>query len=71
MRAMDVASIRKGLGLTQAQFAAALGISHKYAGHIETGYRKPSLKLAARIEHVSGTTGLVDAVIAEKMGEAA
>ena len=63
---MDIASIRKGLNLTQAEFATALGVSHGYVGHIETGVRKPSLRLAARIEALSGKTGVVAAVVAEK-----
>lgn len=63
---MDIASIRKGLGLTQEQFAERLGISHGYVGHIETGVRSPSLRLAARIEEVSGVSGVVAAVVAEK-----
>lgn len=71
MSAMDIASIRKRLGLTQAAFAEEIGVSHKYVGHLETGIRKPSLKLAAKIEEVSGESGLVQARIAEKMGLAA
>lgn len=68
---MDIRSVRKGLNLTQAEFAARLGVSHKYVGHLETGVRKPSLKLAAKIEALSGVSGLVDARVAEKMGAAA
>jgi transcriptional regulator with XRE-family HTH domain len=71
MFGMDIASIRKGMRLTQAEFAARVGISEKYVGHLETGYRKPSLKLAAKIEAVSGKRGLVKAVVAEKTQDAA
>jgi transcriptional regulator with XRE-family HTH domain len=71
MRGMDIASIRTGLGLTQAEFAQRLGISHAYVGHLEQGVRKPSLRLAARIEEVASVTGLVAAVVAEKTGRAA
>jgi transcriptional regulator with XRE-family HTH domain len=66
MRGMDIATIRKGLGLTQAEFASRLGISEGYVGHLETGERKPSLKLASRIERESGVYGLVAAVVADK-----
>lgn len=65
---MDIASIRKGLNLTQAEFAARLGVSHAYVGHIEQGVRDPSLKLAARIERLAGVRGVVDAVVARKTG---
>lgn len=64
---MDIASVRRDMNLTQAEFAAALGVSHKYVSHIETGVRRPSLKLAARIEALSGQKGVVDAVVAEKL----
>jgi transcriptional regulator with XRE-family HTH domain len=67
---MDVATIRKGLNLTQAEFAAQLGTSAAYIGHIETGVRRPSLKLAAKIERLAGVHGLVAAVVAEKLGAA-
>ena len=67
---MDIASLRKDMNLTQAQFAAALKVSHKYIGHLETGLRTPSIKLAARIEVLTGRTGLVQAVVAEKTGAA-
>lgn len=63
---MDIATIRKGLKLTQAEFAALLGISHKYVSHLEVGERRPSLRLAARIEEVSGVQGLVASVVADK-----
>lgn len=63
---MDIASVRKRMGLSQESFAKALGISHKYVSHLETGVRDPSLKLAARIEALSGETGLVSARVAEK-----
>jgi len=66
MSAMDVVTIRKGMNLTQAEFAALVGISHKYVGHLETGHRKLSLKVAAKIEARTGKTGLIEAVVAEK-----
>lgn len=30
--------IRKGLGLSQAQFAARIGFSQSHVSHVETGY---------------------------------
>lgn len=68
---MDIKSLRVGMGLSQAEFAEKLGISHGYAGHIETGWRKPSLKLAVKIERLTGAQGLVAEVAAEKAGIAA
>lgn len=67
---MNIATIRTGLGLTQAQFAGALGVSEDYIGHLEQGVRKPSIKLAARIERLANIVGLVDHVIAAKVAEA-
>lgn len=68
---MDLTAIRKELGLTQAQFAALLGISNGYIGDIERDRRKVSLKLAAKLEEVTGRQGYVARVVAEKTGEAA
>jgi len=39
---VDVARIRSGLGLTQAAFAAATGISHRLVSDWEQGRKKPS-----------------------------
>lgn len=63
---MDLVSLRTGLGLTQAEFAERVGSTAAYIGHLETGFRKPSLKLAMRIEQATGAKGFVDAVEAEK-----
>lgn len=70
MSGMDIATIRKGLGLSQAEFAAKVGARESYISHLETGFRRPSLKLAARIEKATGAKGLVAAVVAEKLGDA-
>lgn len=64
---MDIATVRKGLGLSQAEFAERVGAKESYISHLETGYRKPSLKLAKRIEERTGAKGLVDAVVADKL----
>lgn len=63
---MDIASVRKGLNLTQAEFAERIGTSTAYVGHLENGRRKPSLKLAAKIERLAGVEGLVAARVAEQ-----
>jgi len=39
---VDVARIRSGLGLTQAAFASATGISHRLISDWEQGRKKPS-----------------------------
>lgn len=70
MWGMDIASIRKDMKLTQAQFAEGLGISHAYVGHLETGHRKLSIKVAAKIEKFSGKKGFVAQVVAEKTADA-
>lgn len=70
-------TIRKSLALRQVDFAAALGVSDKYVGHLETGVRDPSIKLAMKIEalaHERGSleaTGLVSEVVAQKVRGAA
>lgn len=68
---MNIVTIRTALGLTQAEFAERVGAKESYISHLETGYRKPSLKLARRIEEATGAKGLVDAVVAEKLSGAA
>lgn len=70
LRAMDVKSLRKGLGLTQGEFAELIGTSGCYVGHLEAGRRKPSIKLALRIERATNAKGFVTAVQAEKLAEA-
>lgn len=67
---MDVKTLRTGLGLTQAEFAALIGSTAGYVGHLETGFRKPSIKLALRIERATNAKGLVAAVQADKLADA-
>lgn len=67
---MDIASIRTGLGLTQAEFAAALGISNGYVGDLETGRRTISLPLAIKLEKLTKRADIVPAVVAEKQAAA-
>lgn len=63
---MDVAQIRSGLGMTQAELAVALGVSPGHVGDIERRHRKLTIKLAAKLESLSGVGGIVDEVVAEK-----
>jgi DNA-binding XRE family transcriptional regulator len=44
-----VRTIRIALGLTQTQFAEALGVSQSTITHIENGRRRPSPDLALKI----------------------
>ena len=51
---MDVVSFRKSRGLSQAEFAAALGLRSKsYVSELERGRQKYPLKLALKIEQLS------------------
>jgi DNA-binding transcriptional regulator YiaG len=68
---MDVKSLRKSLNLKQSEFAAQLGISEAYVGHMEQGRRRPSLKLAAKMERLARVEGLVASVVAEQTGDTA
>ncbi len=63
---MDVTSLRKSLGLTQAEFAVRMGVSPGHVGDLERGHRRLSIPLAARLEELTGQQGLVAAVVAEK-----
>lgn len=67
---MDVASIRKDLNLTQAQFAQALGVSPGHVGDLERGHRRLSIKLAAKLEDLTHRRDIVSAVVAQKKGDA-
>lgn len=67
---MDVTALRKGLNLTQEQFAAALGVSPGHVGDLERGRRKLSIPLAAKLEKLADRPGIVAAVVAEKTGAA-
>jgi transcriptional regulator with XRE-family HTH domain len=48
---------RAGLGLTQRSLAQKLGVEASHVGFIETGRRKPSLKLAAQLADTLGLDG--------------
>jgi transcriptional regulator with XRE-family HTH domain len=45
---------REGIGLTQRQLAAKLGVEASHVAFIESGRRKPSLKLVAKIADTLG-----------------
>ena len=44
-----MARLRKKKGLTQAEFAQALGVSQRMVAAIEAGDRRPSVELAKKI----------------------
>lgn len=67
---MDITALRKGLGLTQVEFAGALGVSPGHVGDLERGRRNLSLPLAAKLETLTGKS-LVDELVAQKTGRAA
>jgi transcriptional regulator with XRE-family HTH domain len=52
----DLKSARSGLGLTQAQAAARLGVSQSYFAMLETGTRRLTPALARRAVRVFGLT---------------
>jgi transcriptional regulator with XRE-family HTH domain len=45
---------REGLGLTQRSLAEKLGVEASHVAFIESGRRKPSLKLVARLADILG-----------------
>jgi transcriptional regulator with XRE-family HTH domain len=47
-----VRSRREGLGLTQRSLAAKLGVEPSHVAFIESGRRKPSLRLVARVADI-------------------
>lgn len=68
---MELVTIRAELGMTQAAFAEALGVSPGYIGDLERGHRKLSLVVASRLETLTQRTGFVAAVVADKTERAA
>lgn len=68
---MQIADIRSDLGLSQAMLAEKLGVSPGHIGDIERGHRKLTIELAAKLEALSGKSGIVAFVVAEKTGSAA
>lgn len=68
---MDIDALRKDLGISKTEFARQIGVSDGHVGDLISGRRKLSLELAAKIEAATNRTGLVEAVLARKMGRAA
>lgn len=52
--AKEMARLRKQKGMTQAELAAALGISQRMVAACEAGERRPSVELAMRIAATLG-----------------
>lgn len=44
-----IQKIRKGKGLTQEQLAEKVKVSTTFIGYVETGYRRPNLKMVYKI----------------------
>ncbi|WP_409514445.1 helix-turn-helix domain-containing protein [Brevundimonas sp.] len=52
---MDIQSLRQELGLSLGAFAAQLGLkSRGQASSLESGARKPSIRVALEIERLAG-----------------
>lgn len=66
---MDFEAIRRDLGLTPSEMARKLGVSTGHIADLQSGRRRLSLKLAAKLE--AERPGIVAAVVAEKTGQAA
>lgn len=47
---------REKANLSQEQLAIAVGVTQRYIGFLETGYRTPSLKVAKKIADALGST---------------
>lgn len=46
--------IRKEKGLTQEKLAEKVGVSTTWIGYIETGYKRPNLKMIYKIANALG-----------------
>ncbi|WP_415246195.1 helix-turn-helix transcriptional regulator [Thauera sp.] len=53
-----ITSIRKRLGMTQAEFAAAIKVSQGSVSHIETGRQAVSPAVAGRIIQTASQRGI-------------
>jgi len=51
-----LAYVRKALGLTQAEFAKAIGSSQGALGQYEVGMRRPAIEIGLRIRDRFGTS---------------
>ena len=49
-----IQKIRKSEGITQEQLAERLRVSTTFIGYVETGYRRPNLKMIYKIARALG-----------------
>ena len=49
-----IQKIRKSKGITQEQLAEKLRVSTTFIGYVETGYRRPNLKMIYKIARTLG-----------------
>lgn len=64
---MNYDALRSELGLkTLSDLADKLGISPSHLSMLKSGEREMSIGLAAKIEHLTGRDGLVEAVVDRK-----
>lgn len=49
-----IQKIRQEQGFTQEKLAEKVGVSTTWMGYIETGYRRPNLKMVYKIAHALG-----------------
>ncbi len=50
----EIQKIRQQKGVTQEQLAEKIGVSTTWIGYIETGYRRPNLKMIYKIAGALG-----------------
>lgn len=58
-------------GITNAQVSAALGISDGHVSDLRQGNKNLTVERASEIEALADKTGLVEAVVAERLRKAA
>jgi DNA-binding transcriptional regulator YiaG len=51
------AQAREALGMTQMEFAEAIGVTNVWVSNVETGHRKPSPELLAKLAELMGIGG--------------
>ena len=49
-----IQKVRKSKGITQEQLAEKLRVSTTFIGYVETGYRRPNLKMIYKIARALG-----------------
>ena len=63
---MDTRERLNAIGMTSTELARALGVSDGHIADIRSGRRALTIEMAAKIEAISGVTGLVEGVAAER-----